>query len=328
MRSSLFHIVLAILIVGVFGQAMISTSGAQLPVMDFLAQTLLRFQDGVVPSDSEFFHQWGMTKVQAPQAWEIADGNSGIVIAILDSGIDLDHPDLKDKIIASANFTSSDNPDDHLGHGSHVAGIAAASSNNDYGVAGLGYNCSLMSVKVLDDNGKGYASWVADGIRWAVDNGANVINMSVVMDSPSRSLEKAVNYAWEHGAVVIAAAGNDGDSESAYPAYYSDCIAVGATNSNDNLARFSNRGDWVDVAAPGVRIYSTLDDGEYGYKSGTSAAAPHVAGLSALLFEVVEDENGNGRVNDEIRSIIESTCDRLDGVVYGRVNALKALESC
>jgi thermitase len=327
MRSNQIRALVAVFIVAIFCQAMVSSSGQGFTLTDLLAQTLLRFQAGAIPSDSEFFNQWGLTKIQAPQAWEIDKGDSSTIIAILDSGIDLDHPDLKDKIVASANFTTSDTLDDKMGHGSHVAGIAAASSNNNSGVAGLACNCSLMSVKVLDDDGKGYASWVAEGVRWATDHGANVINMSIVMDTPSRQLENAIDYAWEHGVVIVAAAGNDGSEDAAYPAYYSHCISVGATNAGDDLANFSNRGDWVDVAAPGVHIYSTLDNGGYGYKSGTSSAAPTVAGLAALLYGTVHDDNGDGHVNDEIVSRIEGTCDKIDGVEFGRVNALRALEA-
>jgi len=327
MRSFLIEAMLLILVVGTFGVSTATPAGYDLAGTNLFGRLWLMFQDGLIPSDNSFLHQWGVTKIQAPQAWQIAQGDSGVVVAILDSGIDMDHPDLQGKIVAYANFTTSDTPDDQLGHGSHVAGIAAASSNNDLGIAGVGYNCSLMNVKVLDDDGKGYSSWVAKGLRWAVDNGADIINMSVVIDTSSRQLESAVNYAWEHGVIVVAAAGNDGDSESVYPAYYSHCIAVAATDSHDSLAGFSNRGDWVDVAAPGVRIYSTLDDGGYGYKSGTSQATPHVAGLAALLYEVVEDANDNGKINDEVRDIIESTCDPMNGVEWGRINALEALSA-
>lgn len=326
MKSFLVETILAVLILGAFGNALVNPSSHNLPGINLLCHALAKVQGDMFSNDSYSYYQWGMAKIQAPEAWEIASGDSEVIIAVLDSGIDLEHPDLKDKIVASVNFASSDTDDDLFGHGSHVAGIAAASSDNEVGVAGLGQDCSLMNVKVLGDDGKGYTSWVAKGIRWAVDNGADVVNMSVVIDTPSGQLEKAVEYAWEHGAVVVAAAGNNGSTEPTYPAYYENCIAVGATDARDSLASFSNEGDWVDVAAPGVRIYSAVNDSNYGYKSGTSAAAPHVAGLAALLFPLVEDTNGNGRVNDEVREVIESTCDDLSGVRYGRINALRALK--
>ncbi len=151
-----------------------------------------------------------------------------------------------------------------------MAGIAAASTNNGIGVAGLGRDSTIMNVKVLNDSGGGYYSWVAAGIIWAADNGAEIINMSMGGKSHSQVLEDAVNYAWSKGVVVVAAAGNSGTSSPFYPAYYTDCIAVAATDSMDNVASWSSFGDWVDVAAPGASIYSTLMTGGYGSKHGTS----------------------------------------------------------
>jgi len=261
-----------------------------------------------IPNDQYFTEQWGMTKVQAPQAWDITEGSPGISIAILDTGIDMDHPDLADKIVSDVNFTDSPTSDyNGHKHGTHVAGIAAAIGGNGIGVAGLGYDCSLMNVKVLGDDGFGYASWVAQGIIWAADNGADVINLSLGDTSPSVAMEDAVDYAWTKGVVVVAGAGNSGGTAPFYPAYYENCIAVGATDANDQLAYFSNHGTWVDVAAPGVAIYSTLPDGEYNAASGTSMASPHVAGLAGLLFSTTTDSNGNDRLNDDVRYMIEAS---------------------
>jgi len=279
------------------------------------------------PDDTYFDNQWGMKKVEAPAAWDVTKGSSSIKIAILDTGVDLDHPDLSGKILNVINFTSSVTADDIYGHGTHVAGIAAANTNNGIGVAGLGYSASIINVKVLGDNGAGYYSWVANGIVWAADNGAQVINMSLGGPSVSSTLLDAVNYAWSKGVVVVAAAGNSGSSAPFYPAYYANSIATAATDSGDKLASWSNRGEWVDVAAPGVSIYSTLIDSSYGYKSGTSMAAPHVAGLASLLFAVLTDLNGDGRLNDEVRSRIETTADSIGsvGAGSGRINAYKAV---
>jgi len=279
------------------------------------------------PDDAYFDKQWGLNKIQAPQAWDVTKGSNSIEIAILDTGVDLDHPDLTGKIVESINFTSSATADDIYGHGTHVAGIAAASTNNGIGVAGLGFASSVISVKVLGDDGKGYYSWIAKGIIWAADNGAKVINLSLGGSSASSTLEDAVNYAWNKGTIVVAAAGNNGSSSPFYPAYYLNTMAVAATDINDNLASWSNRGEWVDVAAPGVSIYSTLKDGGYGNKSGTSMASPHTSGLAALLYSVVTDSNGNGRLNDEVRSRIETTADNIGsvGVGSGRINAFKAV---
>ena len=281
------------------------------------------------PDDPWFGSQWGMVKVQAPQAWEVTTGSSSINIAILDTGVDLDHPDLANKVISSIDFSHSGTVDDVHGHGTHVAGIAAAMTNNGIGVAGLGYTATIMNVKVLGDTGAGAYSWIVSGIIWAVDNGAEVINMSLGGSSPSSTLEDAINYAWSKGVVVVAAAGNYGNTAPLYPAYYTNCIAVAATDSLDRLAGWSNYGDWVDVAAPGVGIYATLKNNGYGYKSGTSMASPHVAGLAALVFTTLSDTNGDGKFNDEVRSRIEASCDdiSISGIGSGRINAARAVDS-
>jgi thermitase len=290
---------------------------------DFVAEALGS------PDDPGFVNQWGMVKVQAPQAWDVTVGSPSINIAILDTGVDLDHPDLADKLISNINFSNSGTTDDVYGHGTHVAGIAAAMIDNGIGVAGLGYTSTIMNVKVLSDVGAGAYSWIASGIIWAADNGAEVINMSLGGSSNSSTLEDAINYAWSKGVVVVAAAGNSGDSTPMYPAYYTSCIAVAATDANDARASWSNYGDWVDAAAPGVSVYSTLRDNGYGYKSGTSMASPHVAGLAALVFTTVSDANGDGKLNDEVRSRLEATCDDIGvtGIGYGRINAARAVGS-
>jgi thermitase len=290
---------------------------------DFLAQAVGS------PDDLYFGRQWGLTRVEAPQAWEVTTGSSQVNIAILDTGVDLDHPDLAAKLISNINFTTSATVDDVHGHGTHVAGIAAAITNNGIGVAGLGYTSTIMNVKVLSDSGSGYYSWIVWGIAWAADNGAEVINMSLGGSSSSSALENAINYACSKGVVVVAAAGNNGSTSPSYPACYTNCIAVAATDAHDALPSWSNYGDWVDVAAPGVSIYSTLKENGYGYKSGTSMASPYVAGLAGLVFATVSDANGDGNLNDEVRSRIEANCDDigLSGIGYGRINAARAVGS-
>jgi len=287
-----------------------------------------------VPNDPYFSKQWGMSKVQGPEAWGISHGSSAVKIAILDTGIDKDHEDLAAKTVARVNFTDSSSDDDLYGHGTHVAGIASAITGNSTGVAGLGYEASLMSVKVLDDSGSGYYSWVANGINWAADNGAKVINLSLGGSSGSTTLKNAVDYAWSKGVVLACAAGNNGNSSRVYPAYYTPCIATAATDSNDQKASWSSYGSWVDVAAPGVDIYSTFPNHPYAinknlnydYASGTSMATPHVAGLAGLLFGY-----NLGLSNSQVRSAIETYADDIAGTgtywSQGRINAYRSLSS-
>lgn len=280
-----------------------------------------------IPSQpSSFDEQWGLSTIMAPQAWEITSGGSAVLVAILDTGIDQTHEDLVDKVIANVNFTDSPTADDVHGHGTHIAGIIAATADNA-GITGLAYNSSLMNVKVAEDDGSCDPATVAKGIMWAVDNGANVINISLTITKPSSTLENALNYAWDKGAVIIAAAGNNFSSTPAYPAAYPNVIAVAATDKDDRLPKWSNRGDWVSLAAPGVDIYSILPGDDYGYQSGTSQAAALVSGEAALLFTIAIDTNGDGNINDEIRHAIETSCDEVekDELTKGRINALKAV---
>jgi len=268
------------------------------------------------PDDSYPAERWGVTKIEAPQAWQITRGDQSCIVAVLDTGINKDNPDLADRVVAEVNLTDSPTSDDLYGHGTHMAGTIAA----------IAPECRLMNVKVADDAGRCEASVVARGIIWAVDHGAKVINISLSMKA-STDLEEAVNYAWSQGAILIAAAGNKGGSEPSYPAYYVNCFAVAGTNENNSLALLSSYGDWVDVAAPGFNIYSELPQNQYGYKTGTSAAGAHVSGVAALVFSVAEDSNGNGAVNDEVRWAIENSCTPIavDGVGQGLVNAFQAL---
>jgi thermitase len=251
-----------------------------------------------------------------------ARGVEEVLVAVLDTGIDRNHQELVGRVTAEVNFTDSPNADDLHGHGTHVAGIIAASNNNEIGIAGVAPQSKLMNVKVAGDDGTCRASTVAHGIVWATDNGAKVINISLELEAPSLELERAVDYAWRHGALIIAAAGNRAATAPSYPASYTNCIAVSAIGQTGELFALSNSGDWIDVAAPGVQVYSTLPGDRYGYESGTSSAAAYVSGLAALVFGLVADENGNGRVNDEVRGVFESGCQKIDapGTGHGRVD--------
>jgi len=289
---------------------------------DPLPSTLNTVPEFPIPGDPYVEKQWALSQIGVFNSWSATRGNPEVLVAVLDTGIDGDHEDLDGKVIAVANFTDSSTTNDIHGHGTHIAGIIAAISDNDIGVAGVTPECSLMNAKVADDKGRCQASDVAEAIIWVVDNGASVINISIELVEPSLELEDAINYAWRQGVITITAAGNDGSQAPVYPAYYEKCITVAATKPDDTLAPLSNYGDWVDVAAPGFNIYSTMPGDSYGYKTGTSFATAYVSGLAALLFDVTTDNNGDGRVNDEIRAAIEAGCQEIGitGVGKGRIN--------
>lgn len=235
------------------------------------------------PNDPRYSEQWHLPSVSAPQAWDNTTGSAEVTIAVIDTGVDYNHQDLAGKCVAGYNYVdrNSDPMDDH-GHGTHVAGIAAALGDNSTGVAGADWRARIMPIKVLDAQGSGYDSDVAAGIRYAADHGAEVVNMSLGSSSYSYTLAEAVNYAYNKGVTLVAAAGNDGSSVS-YPAACDHVIAVGALDQGDNLAYFSNRGQALDLTAPGVSILSTVPGG-YGKMSGTSMASPLVAGCASLLL--------------------------------------------
>lgn len=278
--------------------------------------------------------QWGLTKINAAgnsdSAWNITLGRSNIAVAVLDTGISSLHPDLAGKVINTHNCTDSPTAGDVFGHGTHVSGIISADTNNNLGVAGVGYNISLINAKGLGDDGSGYYSWLADCLVWATDNGAKVINMSLGGSSDSKLLSDAVNYAWNKGVVLVAAAGNSGNTSPSYPGFYPNVLSVAATDQNDAKASFSNYGNWVKVAAPGVGIYSTLPDTpnvfkqtSYGYGSGTSMATPFVSGLAGLLLSVGTFDNKS------VVKLVEDNADKIKGTgsnwVYGRINAYQSL---
>ncbi len=244
----------------------------------------------LIPSDPGWGNQYGLTNIRAPQGWEMDTGSSSVTIAILDTGIDLTHLDLAGKLVGGIDIINGDNnPQDDHGHGTHVAGIAAALSNNGTGVAGVSWGARLMPIKVLNAAGNGTYADVADGIIWAADHGAQIINLSLGGSNPSQLLQDAVDYAASRGVVVVAAAGNTGSNFVLYPARYPNVIAVAATDSSNAHAAISNYGPEVDLSAPGVSIYSTWLGG-YDSRTGTSMAAPYVSGLAAILFGIP----GNG----------------------------------
>jgi thermitase len=254
-----------------------------------------------IPNDPDWGLQYGLVNIRAPQGWDLSRGPSSVTIAIVDTGVDLNHLDLIGKLVAGYDFVNNDaDPQDDNGHGTHVAGIAAASTNNALGIAGVSWGARIMPVKVLNASGGGTYANTATGVIWAVDHGAQVINLSLGGTGPSSVLEDAINYAHSKGAVVVAAAGNGGTNFVLYPARYPNVIAVARTDSGNNWDG-SNYGPEVDLAAPGTSIYSTVIGG-YDYKSGSSMATGFVSGLAAVLMGV----SGNTSP-DLIESQMETT---------------------
>lgn len=275
---------------------------------------------------------WGVNRIDADLVWGVTTGEA-IKVAIIDTGIDVKHPDLSANIkggVSTVWYTTSFNDDN--GHGTHVAGITAA-IDNEIGVIGIGPKISLYAIKVLDRRGSGYLSDVIEGLDWAVQNGIQVVNMSLGTAADVQSFREAVQRANQAGIVQVAAAGNTGSAVT-YPAAYLEVIAVSATDSSDNLASFSSRGPEVDLAAPGVSIYSTYKGSLYKTLSGTSMAAPHVTGAAALVLTtaiVGWDLDGNGIWSPaEVQNKLEKTAEDLgmsgrDNLFgFGLVNAEKA----
>ncbi len=239
------------------------------------------------PNDAYFDDQYYLNNILAPQAWDYVTGSPAVTIAVIDTGVDAGNPDLGSKLIDGYDFVENDAvPQDENGHGTFVAGVAAASTNNGSGVAGVSWGAQIMPLRVLDRYGNGSYASAASAILWAADHGARVINMSIGGSKYSQVLADAVDSAMQRGVVMVAATGNTGSPFVLYPAALPGVIAVGATDAYNNLAGFSNNGPQVDVVAPGVSIIGLGLDAPFTISSGTSMASPQVAGYAALLFSV------------------------------------------
>ena len=299
----------------------------------------MKFQALFTPNDPYWSVQWGPQKIEANNAWNTTTGSHSVLVAIIDTGIDYTHPDLNANYIPLGYDWVNNDPDplDDHGHGTHCAGIIAATMNNSIGIAGVA-NVSIMAEKALDAGGSGYEDGLANAIIDAVDQGANILSNSWGGYGISQLIYDAVKYAYAHGVLVVAAAGNDGWTQKPIPAGYAEVVAVTATDSADSLASFSNYGDWVEVAAPGVSIYSTLptyhvtlnDLGysmNYDYLSGTSMACPHTSAVAALIWSRFPNAT-----RDWVRAQLRFTADDLgfpgfdEYYGYGRLNARKAVE--
>lgn len=311
------------------------------------------------PNDPRRGNQYGLRLCHAYEAFDISRGDPEVVVGIIDSGIDQDHEDLVgnrwvnpgedlngDGTISNNERNGRDddnngfvddfygwdflgrdnNPDDAYGHGTHVAGIASAVTNNGVGVASVAFSCSLMGVRVGNDT----IYYGYDGINYAVRNGVKVINVSWGRSGgPSATEENVVNYAYQHDVLIVAAAGNTYQQVRGYPAAYDNVVAVAATDANDLKAAFSSYGDWVDISAPGASIYSTLPNNRYGSLDGTSMASPFAASVAALIRSAFPDAD----VDEARRLLLEGADDIYNrNAAYrgllgsGRINALRSLQ--
>jgi len=266
------------------------------------------------------------------EGWAYTQGSADVIIAVVDTGVNLDHPEFTGRLVQGYDFINNDDqPIDDNGHGTHTAGIVAAGINNGLGMVGVCPGCRLMPVKVLNQNNAGTWVSVAKGVLFAVDNGARVINLSLGAAVSSKTLEDAIAYANDNNVLVVAAAGNMGVDRAFYPAALDGVLAVSATDAQDKRWALSNYGDYIDVAAPGYAIFSTYHDltnyyQGYNYMSGTSMASPFVAGLAGLLFS-----QEAGRTPTDVTNLITSTADKMGTHVddlylgHGRVNVARAL---
>lgn len=319
-------------------------------LIEYAEPNYMRKATAFNPNDPYYPSQWGLKKIFMGEAWEKVGSNlSPVNVAVLDTGLDIDHEDLKGSLAqdsrnpgrilgkhfytdASGKQVSDDDFRDSSGHGTHICGTIAGGMNNAIGIAGIASAAKVIPVKVLDDEGYGDDANIAEGLIWAVDNGARVVNMSLAGPSQSNTLADAVKYAHSKGAVVVAATGNDGVSEISYPAAYDGVIGVGATDNTDAWMHRSNFGSYVDVVAPGVSIWSTYLPSKsrtgipYEDKSGTSMSASFVSGLAALILSA----NPN-LTNNQVEGILFVTADDLGPAGwdryygYGRINAERAL---
>jgi thermitase len=238
----------------------------------------------MTPNDPYYPDQWGLPVVNAPEAWDMTTGSSDVTVAVLDTGIDATHPDLAGRVVPGYDFVNrdADASDDH-GHGTQVAGIVGAIGNNATGVAGVNWGTRLMPVKVLNSSGSGYSSVIAEGITYAADQNAEVINMSLGGSDATGALAAAAEYAYDKGSTLVAASGNSGNGVLMHPAAHEKVIAVGSLRDATSLSTFSNYGNGLSLVAPGQSIYTTRLGGGYVRPSGTSFAAPFVSGLAAML---------------------------------------------
>ena len=293
------------------------------PLVQFVEEDRLLPPEEIFANDTYYDTAWHLEKIDAPSAWETSMGED-VTVAVLDTGVDEEHDDLFGQTVPGWNtYDDNDDTSDVYGHGTKVAGVIAASSDNAIGVTSIAWDALIMPVRISRPDGYAYVSDIAEGIAWAADNGAQVANISYDVSS-SLTIQDAAAYMQERGGVVVVGAGNRGTYQSTQPS--SALISVGATSSSDVRASFSSYGEYLDLVAPGVGIYTTKRGGGYSAPSGTSFSSPVVAAVVALMMSV------NPALNpDQIDTILKETVDDLgeegDDIYYGagRVNAAAAV---
>jgi thermitase len=283
---------------------------------------------GIRSEDELLSKLWGMEKTEAAKAWAVTTGSPEVKIAVVDTGIDYNHPDFGSRVAKGYDFINNDEDamDDHY-HGTHCAGTIGAGINNG-GVVGMAPNVSMLAVKVLSRSGSGSYAGVANGIIYAADQGSQIISMSLGGPAGSALVEDAVKHAIGKGSLVVAAMGNDNSERPSYPAAAPGVMAVGATTSSDQRSSFSNFGKHISVGAPGSDILSTVPGGKYRSLSGTSMACPHTAGLAGLVKSANPDFTA-----EQIQAQIEKSADDLGNQGFdkyfghGRINAARAVSA-
>lgn len=274
------------------------------------------------PNDERFDHQWGLQRVAAPAAWDSTVGSEDVIIAILDTGVNPDHEDLRGAVLPGANMVDPGaSTDDTQGHGTKAAGVAAARADNRLGVAGACWRCRILPITVLDEEGRGPNVGIAAGIVEAVDRGASVISLSLGSRQRSEAIARAVDYARRSDVVVVAAAGNFGTSDSIYPAAFDTVIGVAGSTSDDERYSWSSFGPWVQLAAPGCNeTTGSATPSSYGVYCGTSSSAPLVAGIAALARSAEPLAS-----TIDIEQSLRSAAHPVDYTAWGRVDAARTL---
>lgn len=301
----------------------------QTGLFDYVEPDYYAQQGGALtPNDSYYMSQWYLPKIASADAWARTTGSATVVIAVVDSGVDAAHPDLAGKLVPGWSFfKNSPDTSDTTGHGTEVSGAMAATTNNGIGVAGVSWSSLVMPLAVVDTTSFAAYSDIAAAIQYAVDHHVRIINVSIGGTAASNTLQNAVDYAWNHGAMVFAAAMNSGAPTPNYPGACNHAIAVSATDERDGLAAFSNYGSWLTLSAPGTDILTTMNGGGYGYVNGTSFASPIAAGVAALILAV-----NPALTNQQVIEIFKQTADHPGASGFdpyygwGRVNAGKAVQ--